>query len=329
MNGSLTSQMTCSAIRLVAGASASAQATQQSAKRPFQFKRACAWFLIGKRGRDARFKSDGQWSLWTRTGARKHLSSQVPQDVKATLEQAVELDSLMVIERNGKVIGRVAVPLEVPEPAGILPVGIDLKETRALVAVDPNGWALFVSGKAIQVKHRRTAKTRARLQRNHAARKAQHQDARSVRRVMKRPGRKQRKRTPTFAPQPARQLVQWTPNDAALVFEELHIPRPEKGKMRGRALRRRMSLWQGTLIRTCIENKTQECGMSMAQVNPASTSNHCSRCGLRGVRKRHSFTYPPCGHSDHADINAAYNIRHRSTQVRLSELLSMSPQVQA
>lgn len=325
VKGSLNSQMTISAIRLVAGAYASAKSNKKPAKRPFQFKRARALFLVGKRGRDADFKTDGKLAIWTIAG-RKRLNYQVPKDFKATLDQAVEIDSLTVILRNGKLIGRVTVTLEVPEPAGILPVGIDLNETNALVAVDPDNRTLFISGKAVKVKNRRTAKTRARLQRKHATRKAEKKDTRSVRRLLKRLGRKQRNRTRTFAQQTAKQLVQWAPKNAALVFEDLHIPQPEKGKLKGRALRRRMSLWQRTLIRTCVENKAQESGMSVAKVNPAYTSKNCSRCGLRGKRKRHSFTCPHCGHSDHSDVNAAVNIRNRYTVFRHGGLLSMSPE---
>jgi putative transposase len=68
--------------------------------------------------------------------------------------------------------------------------------------------------------------------------------------------------------------------------------------------------------------------MSVASVNPHYTSKNCSRCGLRDVR-RHTFTCPPCGYSQHADVNAAFNIRNRFTQLRLSGLPSMSPEAQS
>jgi len=141
-------------------------------------------FLIGSRGRDADFRKDGTLSIWAVAG-RKHLPYSLPGDYKALFEQAKEIDCLNVISRDGQLIGRVTLTLDVPEPQGILPVGIDLGETNALVAVDADGRELFISGKAIKVKNRRTAKTRSRLQSKLAARKAQHTDTRSVRRVMK------------------------------------------------------------------------------------------------------------------------------------------------
>ncbi|GHO76885.1 transposase [Ktedonobacter sp. SOSP1-85] len=328
VKGSLSAQMTISAIRLVSAAYASAKSNKKPAQRPFLFKKARALFLVGKRGRDADFRKDGTLSLWTVAG-RKHLTYTLPQDFETTFMKAIEIDSLTVIKRHGKLIGRVTLTLDAPEPQGILPVGIDLNETNALVAVDPDGRTLFVRGKDVKVKNRRTAKTRARLQRKHAIRKAEKKDTRSIRRLLKRLGRTQRNRTRTFAQQTARQLITFAPENAVLVFEDLHLPKPEKGTLKGKALRRRMSLWQRHLIRTCVENKAQECGLSVTQVNPAYTSKNCSRCGLRGVRKRHAFSCPHCGHRDHADVNAAVNIRNRYTAFRGSGLLSISPEAQS
>jgi putative transposase len=140
VKGTLSAQMTISAIRLVAGAYASAKSNKKPAGRPFLFKKARALFLIGKRGRDADFRDDGTLSIWTIAG-RKRLTYCIPDDFKATFERATEIDSLTVIKRDGQLIGRVTVTLDVPEPQGILPVGIDLNETNALVAVDPDGIA--------------------------------------------------------------------------------------------------------------------------------------------------------------------------------------------
>ena len=56
--------------------------------------------------------------------------------------------------------------------------------------------------------------------------------------------------------------------------------------------------------------------MTVAEITPAYTSQTCSRCGLRGMRLRHRFRCPSCGHEAHADINAAVNIRNRSTVSR-------------
>ena len=313
--GTLNSQMTCSAIRLTAGAYASATSNGHDIDRPFAFRRARALFLTGKRGRDADFRADGTLSIWTVAG-RKRLSYTVPNAFKATLAAAQEIDSLSVIERDGRLLGRVTLTLEAPDPQGVHPVGVDLNETNALVAVDPDGKTLFVSGKAVKVANKRTFKTRKRVQQQHAARKAEHKDTRSVRRVLKRLGHKRCNRTRTFAQTAAKQLVAFAPRQAVLVFEALSVPQPRKGTVGGKATRRRLSVWQRQLIRQWAESKAQEAGMLVAEVTPKHTSQKCSRCGRVGVRKRHSFTCPQCGHSAHADVNAAVDIRNRSTVLR-------------
>ena len=161
--GTLNSQMTCSAIRLTAGAYASARSNGRPAQHAFRFRNARALFLIGQRGRDADFRADGALSIWTVAG-RKRINYTVPEVFKPTLASAKEIDSLTVIERNGRLLGRVTVTLEAPESVGIHPVGIDLNETNTLVAVDPEGNTLFVSGRAVKVANKRNYKTRKRVQ---------------------------------------------------------------------------------------------------------------------------------------------------------------------
>jgi putative transposase len=265
---------------------------------------------------------------------RKQLSCRVPEAFQPRLAQAKSIESLTVLERDGRLLGRLTITLEVPDPPTAGPeneavVGIDLNETNALVAVDGQERVLFVSGKAVKVQNRRTAKTRARLQRKLATHKAQHRDTRSVRRVLKRLGRRQRHRTRTFAQTVARRLVEWASPQAVLVFEHLQVPPPQQEQIRGRALRRRLALWQRGLIRRWIEHKAREQGLQVTEVNPAYTSQLCSRCGQRGNRRRHAFTCPQCGSQEHADINAARNIRDRCTVLRGSGLPSTSPEARA
>jgi IS605 OrfB family transposase len=328
VKGTLNAQMTISAIRLTAGAYASARSNGKPATRPFAFRRARALFLIGKRGRDADFRADGTLSLWTVAG-RKRVSYTIPAYFQSIFAAAKELDSLTVIECNGRLIGRLTITLEAPEPAAIHPVGVDLNETNALVAVDPDGRTLFISGKAIKVKNRRTFKTRNRLKRKLAAKKAERKSTRSVRRTLKRLGCQQSNRTQTFAQQTAKALVTWAPANAVLVFEDLHIPQPEKGVIKGKSVRRRLSEWQRGAIHRAVESKAQLAGLAIAEVNPAYTSKNCSRCGLRGKRKRHAFTCPSCGFAAHADVNAAVNIRTRFTAFRGSGPVSSGPEAQS
>jgi IS605 OrfB family transposase len=341
VKGRLSSQMTITALRLVAGAYASAKRNRArrlraeerrkkrcaakgrtytprtiSPLRLCRFERPAALFLVGQRGRDADFRADGTLSIWT-VGGRKHLPYTIPTALRPLVEAAKEIDSVTVIERGGRLYGRVALTLEAPEPKGVVPVGIDLNETNAVVAVDAAGREFWLSGKDIKVRNKRTAQTWARVQRKLATKKAEKRDRRSVQRLLKRLSGRRRRRTQDFARVAAKQLLAWAPADAVLVFEDLRVPRPQKGLTRGTALRRRLALWQYAAIRTAAQNKAQMAGIAVAFVNPAYTSKVCSRCGLVGRRRRHLFTCPHCGYCAHADVNAATNVRHRFVQLRL------------
>jgi len=233
-------------------------------------------FLVGQRGRDADFRQDGSLSIWM-VGGRKRIPYMVVPAHRALFDAAKEIDSVTVIERGGKLYGRVALTLDAPEPKSVVPVGIDLKETNALVAVDADNRELFVSGLATKVRNKRTMQATKRVQRKLATRKAEGKDTKSVRRVLKRLSGRRSRRTRDFARVTAKCLVAWAPADAILVFEDLRMGQPAKGLTRGVALRRRLSLWQHRAIRTAVESKAQMAGIAVAFVDPAYTSKNCSR----------------------------------------------------
>jgi hypothetical protein len=151
--------MTCTAIRLVAAASQRALSHRRPSRRPFQFRGRWALFLIGPRGRDARLGlgPDGTLSLWTVAG-RKQLPSRVPEAFQERLAQATAIESLTVLERDGRLLEQLTITLALPDPPTASPetravVGIDLDETNTLVAVDGQERVLFVSGKAVKVRN--------------------------------------------------------------------------------------------------------------------------------------------------------------------------------
>src|SRR3989304_5048104 len=128
---SLCSQMKCSAIRLVAGAYASAKSNKHPAQRAFIFRKKKALFLIGKRGRDASFSRCGKISIWT-TNGRQKLGFKISEHFQKDFDNAVTRDSI-VIGADGK--GSLCVTLHVDDAKGIIPVGIDLGIRNAIAAL--------------------------------------------------------------------------------------------------------------------------------------------------------------------------------------------------
>ena len=91
-----------------------------------------------------------------------------------------------------------------------------------------------------------------------------------------------------------------------IVFEELTNIR---SRIRGnKRMRSRLHRWSWDELQQFVEYKAEAKGIGVVYVNPAYTSQTCSRCGCLGVRQRHQFRCPSCGSYQHSDRNAAINL---------------------
>lgn len=317
----LGAQMKCSAIRSVAAAYAAAKANGHPATHPIQFKQASAMFLFNK---DFSFTRHGLLSISTTVG-RKKIEFRVPDYARSDFDNAIARTAI-VVQSTGR--ATLCVTLKVPDPIGLVPVGVDLGCNTAIVATTPTK-TLIISGSKNRIRNDRTRKLRKRLQSKLSVRKAQQKDTHSVRKLLKRLGRASHNRNVTFAKEAASRFCAWAPPNAVLVFEDLAgLQRSvSKGKhKRRKGTTRKLSSFNHAEIARRCESAAERRGLAMTQVDPSYTSQRCRMCGSLGNRFGHRFTCA-CGHAEHADVNASHNIRTLYTILRGSGCPSERPEV--
>ena len=108
----------------------------------------------------------------------------------------------------------------------------------------------------------------------------------------------------------SKRIVQATPPGGTIALENLTNIRKRVTVRHGQQARR-VHGWSFDQIRSFIEYKAEERGVTVSGVDPRNTSKMCSSCGHIARNNRRSrgwFKCRACGFQLHADLNAARNI---------------------
>ena len=193
------------------------------------------------------------------------------------------------------------VSVTVPEPTPIRPVGwigVDLNTTgHSAVLADPATGKVLKMGKSenhVRAKYRRLRR--------------QIQVSRQYRR-MKNIRRRERSKIRDLNHKISKKIVDvaaaW---GRGIAFEDLVGIRENRNKKTKKSFKAPLNNWSFLDLRQKTEYKARLRGIPVRTVDPAYTSQKCSRCGEIGCRDGKRFKCPSCGHADHADVNAAFNI---------------------
>ena len=191
------------------------------------------------------------------------------------------------------------VPMKVS--AGFL--GVDLNSTsHSVVIADPRSGRVWKLGKQVPHLKRKYRNIRSRLQ--SAGR------YRELRRVK---GREQRKTNHVLRNVAKEGVRIAEERQLGVKLEELTGIRKNCTTRGHRTKNHVLNSWPFARMRTFIEQRAKKLGVECVMIDPARTSSTCSRCGDVDKKSRDgkSFCCVACGHVEHADVNAAFNIASR------------------
>lgn len=233
----------------------------------------------------------------------------------------------LVLRRDGKwfLLVTVDVPDGAPIPVTEF-VGVDLGVANLATTSDGQQ----VSGETVEVVRVRHLKTRRSI-----GKKTHHRRARrtrkNARRALKRVGQKESRFRKHVNHVISKQLVRHaTDTGRGLALEDL-TGIHDRTRFR-RAQRAKMGGWAFAQLRAFVTYKAQLAGVPVVLVDPRNTSRTCSQCGHceKANRKNQAeFQCQSCGHTLHADLNAAINIAAAAARVSPREVSQQSPFVAA
>lgn len=297
----LPSQMAQSVIRVVVGAYRSRDGNGHTGRFPsFKIPQ-----LQYQYGRDWSF-SDTRLSIRT-LSERKKISYETGDFQRKYLDDVNwKARGARLIERQGTFFLNVTLEMESPEvQQPKTPIGIDRGIRAFAVARALGKKPLIVRGGELRDYREKMQRLRKKLQ---------SKGTRSAKRVLVRLRRREKRSVTDFCRRTAKAIIEYANafDSPVLVFENLNYIRG-KMKRRKKKHRRDANSWAFRSLMETILMRAEETGIPVVTVNPAYTSQTCSRCG--DIDKKHrqqdNFCCRHCGYQNNADVVAATNIALR------------------
>ena len=191
------------------------------------------------------------------------------------------------------------VSVSIPEPEQMVvqgAIGVDRNTTsHCVVIANPQTGKVWKLGKSAEHIHKKCSKLRQRFQKAGKYKKLKQVKSRE-RNIIKDMNHKISKKIVEVAKE----------NNCGIRLEELKGIR--NNKKHSRSFRYSLNSWSFYQQQMFVDYKAKLQGVPTSYDEPAYTSQVCSRCGLLGIRNGKEFKCHSCGHVDHADPNAAFNI---------------------
>jgi IS605 OrfB family transposase len=125
--------------------------------------------------------------------------------------------------------------------------------------------------------------------------------------------RKQERRTKYENHRTSKAIVDYAQEHCrAIAIEDLGGVTAKDSKIKGYTQK---SQWAFTQLESFVQYKARLAGVPIIEVDPAYTSQTCSRCGERHKPSGKTFQCPSCGSKQHRDANSGFVIAQRGNDI--------------
>lgn len=196
------------------------------------------------------------------------------------------------------------VSVSIPEPPMIEPdhfIGVDRNTTHhCTVVADPSSGKVWKLGKQAEHIHKKYKEMRRALQSKGKLRK------------LKQIKRRESNKVKDLNHKVSRKIVD-TAKELGCGIKMERLDGIRNNRKHHHNFRYSLHSWGFYQLQQMVEYKARLSGMPVVYIEPAWTSQQCSRCGLMGNRNGIVFKCPHCGHVEDANVNASFNIALRPT----------------